>query len=114
MTSFGHDKAGSRSGDFALVDGRAPSTRMLTAYQVGDNDMVAAYDPAGALRVLFDQVGEENYNDLTEDDVVIVGDKTLDSMQAFDQDSGEYVNLEESLRQLMAKMTEPRYLWGWE
>jgi hypothetical protein len=81
----------------------------LIAYQVGDNDIVAAYDPAGAIQVLVDFAG---YGD--DFDVEPVSDKVLDATEAFDQDEGKIIPLEKTLRQQLAELTEPAYLHGWE
>lgn len=90
--------------------GKKPS---LKAYQVGDTDIVAAYSPAGAVDVLCEQAGYPR-SDYTLGDVKLVGRKLLDSMQIFDQDEGKVEQLETSLRQDVAAMTEPAYVYGWE
>lgn len=86
--------------------------RSLFAYQVGDNDIVAAYDPAGAIQVLceFNGCG----NDFDENDVELVSDKMLDNTEAFDVDEGKAFTLEKTLRQELAELAEPAYLHGWE
>lgn len=53
-------------------------------------------------------------DDLTVEDVVLVGEKTLDSMEAFDPDEGKTVALEMSLRQELAMLTKPTYMHGWD
>lgn len=85
----------------------------LKAYQVGDNDIVAAYDEAGAIAVLCEDQGYD-LEDFTLDQVVLVRDEVLDVMQAYDQDEGKVVPLEKSLRQELAELTEPAYMVGWE
>ncbi|MEP9320450.1 hypothetical protein ABKS89_25115 [Pseudomonas sp. LABIM340] len=61
----------------------------LKAYQVGDYDIVAAYDEAGAIRVLLDQLGAaDNHYGYTLGDVKLVSDAVLDNRQAYDQDEG--------------------------
>lgn len=86
--------------------------RELRAYQVGDNDIVAAYDPAGAIQVLEDfTIGGYGFD---EDDVDLVSDKMLDNTEAFDQDEGKTITLEKTLRQELAERTEPGYLCGLE
>ncbi|WAB92014.1 hypothetical protein OSS47_28530 [Pseudomonas citronellolis] len=85
----------------------------LKAYQVGDNDIVAAYDPAGAIAVMCEECGYEP-EDFTLDEVALVRDEVLDVMQAYDQDEGKVVPLEKSLRQELAELTEPTYMLGWE
>lgn len=99
--------------EFRLVDDLAPSTRVLTAFQVGEYDVVAAYDKTGALTVLL-SYNYDAADGLTEDDVVPVDDHTLDSMIAVDEDSGSTVELAKSQRQMVAEMTEPQYMYGWE
>jgi len=87
--------------------------RPLIAYQVGDYDIVAAFDPQGAIAVLCEQTGE----DLSEyelKDVILVSDKHLDSLEIFDQDEGKIEKLDSSLRQDIAALTEPTYMFGWE
>lgn len=86
---------------------------VLRAYQVGDNDIVAAYDPAGARKVLceFNGYPEDQYED---SEVELVSDKVLDNTEAFDIDEGKTITLEKTLRQELAELTEPAYLHGWE
>lgn len=86
---------------------------ILKAYQVGDNDIVAAYDVAGAIKVLADMGGYAP-GDFDEDDVALVGDLVLDNTEAYDQDEGKTVALERTLRQELEALTEPAYLRGWE
>ena len=88
--------------------------RVLQAYQVGDNDIVAAYDPAGAIKVLVEFSGICDLDDYDEDDVDLVSDQVLDATEAFDQDEGKTVPLEKTLRQELVELTEPAYLHGWE
>ena len=86
----------------------------LQAYQVGDNDIVAAYDPAGAIEVL-KKASDGDYDDLEpERDVFIVSDKWLDATEVFDQDEGKLVPMEKTLRTQLAEITEPQNMWGWE
>lgn len=85
----------------------------LKAYQVGDNDIVAAYDPGGAIAVLCEEFGYD-LEDFTLDEVNLVRDEVLDVMQAYDQDEGKVVPLEKSLRQELAELSEPAYMVGWE
>ncbi|MGQ7956458.1 hypothetical protein ACUTAF_01835 [Pseudomonas sp. SP16.1] len=92
--------------------GKSLEVQRLVAYQVGDNDIVAAYDPAGAIQVLVDFAGYGE--DFDESDVEPVSDKVLDATEAFDQDEGKIIPLEKTLRQQLAELTEPAYLHGWE
>jgi len=87
--------------------------KTLKAYQVGDNDIVAAYDPAGAIEVMCEECGYVE-EDFALDEVVLVRDEVLDVMQAYDQDEGKVVPLEKSLRQELAELTEPAHMVGWE
>lgn len=88
------------------------TTETLKAYQVGDNDIVAAYDPAGAIKVLVDFAGYGE--DFDEYDVELVSDKLLDATDAYNQDEGKTIDLDKTLRQELAELTEPAYLCGWE
>lgn len=85
----------------------------LNAYQVGDYDVVAAFNPEGAILVLCEQTGEEP-DEYDLEDVVLVSVQILDNMEAFDQDEGKVVQLEMSLRQELAMLTKPTYMYGWE
>jgi hypothetical protein len=90
--------------------GKTPS---LKAYQVGDNDIVAAYTPSGAIEVLCEQTDYPR-SDYTLDEVKLVGRKLLDSLEIYDQDEGKVEPLETSLRQDVAALTAPTYMFGWE
>lgn len=92
--------------------GKSLEVQRLIAYQVGDNDIVAAYDPAGAIQVLVDFAGYGQ--DFDESDVEPVSDKMLDATEAYGQDEGKTVTLEKTLRQELEELTEPAYLHGWE
>lgn len=85
----------------------------LFAYQVGDYDVVAAYTPEGAITALCEQT-DSDPDDYELNEVVLVSDKALDNMEAFDQDEGKVVALEMSLRQELAMLTKPTYMFGWE
>jgi len=75
--------------------------KALKAYQVGDNDIVAAYDPAGAIEVMCEECGYVE-EDFALDEVVLVRDEVLDVMQAYDQDEGKVVS-EGLLRRIVAE-----------
>lgn len=92
--------------------GKSLEVQRLIAYQVGDNDIVAAYDPASAIQVLVDFASYGQ--DFDESDVEPVSDKMLDATEAYDQDEGKTVTLEKTLRQELEELTEPAYLHGWE
>lgn len=85
----------------------------LKAYQVGDCDVVAAYDEAGAIRVLEEMCGYTD-GEFSHYDVKLVSSERLDSKQAFDIDEGVMIDLESTLREDIAAMTEPTYCYGWE
>lgn len=85
----------------------------LIAFQVGDNDVVAAYTPEGAIAVFAEQSGVPS-SDFTVDEVEAVSDERLDSRQAFNQDDGKLEELTESLREEVSRLTQPTYLYGWE
>jgi hypothetical protein len=85
----------------------------LVAYQVGDYDIVAAFDPEGAIAVLCEQTGQD-HSDFELSEVELVGDKHLDSLEVFNEDEGRTERLETSLRQDIAKLTVPTYMYGWE
>lgn len=89
------------------------NTETLKAYQVGDNDIVAAYDPAGAIKVLCEFNGDPD-DEFELSEVELVSDKVLDNTEAYDQDEGKIVILDKTLRQELAELTEPAYLYGWE
>ena len=75
---------------------------------------MAAYDPAGAIKVLVEFSGLGDLDDYDESDVDLVSDKVLDATEAYDIDEGKTVTLEKTLRQELAELTEPAYLHGWE
>lgn len=85
----------------------------LKAYQVGETDIVAAYDPAGAIKVLCDFNGEPCAT-FELDEVVPVSDALLDNRTAYDSDEKIFVTLEKTLREQMAELNAPAYLHGWE
>lgn len=89
------------------------SQETLNAYQVGDNDIVAAYDPAGAIKVLCDFSGYPN-SEFDLGDVDLVSDTMLVNTEAYDQDEGKTVTLDKTLHQELEQLTEPAYLHGWE
>lgn len=89
------------------------SEKQLKAYQVGDNDIVAAYDPAGAIAFLCQYCGYPK-DAFDEADVSLVNDAMLDNRTAYDTDENMFVTLEKTLREQMAELTEPGYLHGWE
>ena len=85
----------------------------LVAYKVGDYDIVAAFDPQSAIAVLCEQTGQD-HSEFELSEVELVSDKHLDSLEVFDQSEGKTERLDTSLRQDIAKLTVPTYLYGWE
>ncbi|NWC89958.1 hypothetical protein [Pseudomonas reactans] len=85
----------------------------LKAFQVGEYDIVAAYTPKGAIEVFCEQSGFPSL-DYTVADVQLVGNKHLDSLLVFDQDEGKTEMLKTSLRQDVAALNAPAYMYGWE
>lgn len=85
----------------------------LRAYQVGDSDVVAAYDPQGAIAAMCEQTGQA-LDEWELSDVKLVGNKRLDALEIYNQDEGVVEKLKTSLRQDLATLTKPAYLFGWE
>lgn len=85
----------------------------LIAFHVGENDIVAAFDAQGAIKVLC-EFGGYPADQFQSDDVDVVNDTLLDNRQVYDQDEGGYVTLEKSLREELSALTKPAYLIGWE
>lgn len=56
----------------------------------------------------------EGHEEYSLDSVERVSDKHLDSVEVFNQDEGTTEVLETSLRQDIAMLTEPTYMYGWE
>lgn len=100
-----------------VAKGRAPVVKdqppTLKAYQVGDSDIVAAFDPAGAIKVLSDFNGEP-LNEYALTEVALVSDALLDNRKGFNTDDGTIETLDQTLREQMAALTMPTYLYGWE
>lgn len=88
----------------------------LKAYQVGDCDVVAAYTPESAVKIMNEMAGniDGDIFAFSVDDTKLVSDDILDSMKYYDLDEAETVYLERSLRQDIALMTEEQYAYGWE
>jgi len=84
----------------------------LTAYRVGDYDMVLAYNPSDAMVVLSETIGvaELNSQGLTLDDVEEVSEKTL-SLPLRDEDGND---LRQTLQQFIYAVAKRGYLLGWE
>lgn len=93
------------------------SSRTLTAYQVGDNDVVAAYDKDGAIQILADYCGFDADEFYAEDygfgtnSVSTVEDLTSKLNVMLKGEDGEDL---ETLGDWMNRVNEPEYLYGWE
>lgn len=92
---------------------QAGESRPLRAYQVGDSDVVAAYDPQGAIAAMCQQTGQA-LDDWELSEVELVNDQRLDALEIHNQDEGVVEKLKTSLRQDLATLTGPAYLFGWE
>ena len=86
------------------------SKKSLTAYQVGDNDVVAAYDEEGAVKVLGDYCGYE-VEEFYEDDNNSVTDLTSKLGEMLKDEEGNDL---ETLGDWLKRIDEPEYLYGWE
>lgn len=92
---------------------QAGESRQLRAYQVGDSDVVAAYDPQGAIAAMCEQTGQA-LDEWELSKVELVSDQRLDALEIHNQDEGVVEKLKTSLRQDLATLTGPAYLFGWE
>tara|TARA_R110000772_G_scaffold94368_1_gene192213 strand:- start:345 stop:593 length:249 start_codon:yes stop_codon:yes gene_type:complete len=81
--------------------------KKLIPYQVGENDVVVAYNPQQALEVLIEYCAYEadDYQDFDVEDI----SHKLDSMLR-DEEGADI----ETLREWVARTREPEYLYGWE
>ena len=77
----------------------------LKTYQVGENDIVCAFDETEALAVFDKEVGVDVF-DGDKPDVFEVPMST----KLYDED-GSYLK---TLGELMLSIDEPQYLFGWE
>ncbi|AUH50601.1 hypothetical protein CXB49_07180 [Chromobacterium sp. ATCC 53434] len=78
----------------------------LKAYQVGDNDIVAAGSQEEALAVLEGLAGQ---TDLTIGNVALIAEDELD-VPVVDEEGNAYP----TIRQMLAELSEPTYLFGWD
>lgn len=78
----------------------------LKAYQVGENDIVAAYHEKEAIKVLCDYCGDMEEFDFDESDVT---EKHFD-LKIHNED-GTFLEL---LGDTMKDVDTPQYLFGWE
>ncbi|MCF5382049.1 hypothetical protein GIW05_00745 [Pseudomonas syringae] len=74
---------------------------------------MAAFDPQGAIAILCEQTDQDT-SEYQLSDVEPVSDKHLDATEVFDQVEGKAELLKASLRQDIAKLTVPTYMYGWE
>lgn len=111
MRSLRHGERLPRGRFFACRAGQIG--RNLRAYQVGGSDVVAAFDPQGAIAALCEQTGQDlDEWDISE--VVPVENERLDCLEIFNQDDGIYETLKTTLRQDLARLAGPTYMYGWE
>ncbi len=106
----GWDQVGERLEDDAankLLD--KASKRRLVAYQVGDNDVVAAYDEESARAVFFNYAGIEE-GDICFDDYLEIEDLTRKLNVMLKDEEGNDL---ETLGDWMKRVDEPEYLYGW-
>lgn len=94
-------------------DAQCADSGKLRAYQVGDYDVVAAYNPQNALEV-FALQGGNGLEMFSLDEVVPLTDTQLDADEVFNQDEGKIERLDETLRQQLARLIKPTYLCGWD
>lgn len=80
---------------------------ILIPYQVGENDVVVAYNSKQALEVLIEYCAYEadDYQDFDVEDISY----KLDSMLR-DEEGADI----ETLREWVTRTREPEYLYGWE
>ena len=81
-------------------------SKKIKAYQVGDNDIVAAYNVKQAIDTLTEMVGAEFTETLSDEDVT---EKHPD-MDICDEEG----NVIGKLGDMIKGITEPEYLFGWE
>ena len=78
----------------------------LKAYQVGENDIVAAYNESQAISILTEFAGGDVTELMDKDDV---------TEKYFDMDiCDEEGNITGKLGDIMKDVVEPEYLFGWE
>lgn len=82
---------------------------LLTPYQVGENDVVAAYDEEEAIEVLCLYTGCNHTNEF--DKSVDVTDLTKNLDEMLKDEDGNDLN---TLRAWVEELTEPQYMYGWE
>jgi len=94
------------------------SKQTLIAYQVGDNDVVAAYDEKGAVKVLGDYCGFEP-EEFHAEDYGLGGKANNNEVTDLTSKLNEMLRDEEgndieTLGDWMKRVDEPEYLYGWE
>ena len=82
---------------------------LLKAYQVGDNDIVAAFDEEDAIDVLVLYTGCSKTSDYDKhEDVTDLTDKLGEMLK--DEDGNDL----ETLGSWLGRLEEPEYMYGWE
>lgn len=85
------------------------SSRTLIAYQVGDNDVVAAYDKDGAVELLADYCGFDA-DEFHEDNSEVTDLTGKLNVMLKDKEGNDL----ETLSDWIKRIDEPEYLYGWE
>lgn len=80
---------------------------ILTPYQVGEYDVVAAYSKDGAAQLLADYVGCDS-DEVSNDDIEDLTPKL--NVMLKDEEGNDV----ETLGNWMKRVKEPEYLYGWD
>lgn len=83
-------------------------SKKLTPYQVGDNDIVAAYDEKQAIKILCEYSGCLDADDFKESDVTDLTSKLNGMLK--DEDGNDL----ETLGNWIKRIDKPEYMYGWE
>jgi len=81
---------------------------LLIAYQVGEYDIVAAYDWKEAVEILCLYSGCNHTGDFSELDVTDLEDKLGEMLK--DEEGSDI----ETLGDWLSRLNEPEYMYGWE
>ena len=82
--------------------------KTLIAFQVGDNDIVAAYDEKEAVKILCEYSGCLDAEDFDDSDVTDLTSKLNEMLK--DEEGNDL----ETLGDWLKRIYEPEYLYGWE